>query len=235
MGEKLGHEDVNPVDPHQPKRIAIVVSNAAISGNTGWPVGFWWSELTHTFHMFIERGYEVEVFSPNGGRCEADPMSDPRDESRWSAGDLISMGFIHTPEYVRLVEETRPAREIELDNFDAIVVAGGQGPMFTFEQEKDLQDKFVAFNPVRLQPRGLQVLPRNVVIAFERSDSEEADRSLSDNLAARAMRDPDVPRHASTSRCGSVRRISRKVTRGAAGRRRNHPASSLERIRDSPS
>ena len=72
-------------------------------------------------------------------------MSDPRDDSRWSAGDLISMGFIHTPEYVRLVEETRPAREIELDKFDAIVVAGGQGPMFTFEQAKDLQDKFVAF------------------------------------------------------------------------------------------
>lgn len=145
MGEKLGHKDVNPVDPRQSKRVAIVISNAAISSNTGWPVGFWWSELAHTFYAFVERGYEIEVFSPDGGRCSADAMSDPRDESRWSAGDLISMGFIHTPEYARLVEVTRPAREIELDKFDAIVVAGGQGPMFTFEAAKDLQDKFVAF------------------------------------------------------------------------------------------
>lgn len=145
MGEKLGHEDINPVDPRRPKRVAIVISNAATSTSTGWPVGFWWSELTHPFHMFVERGYEIEVFSPDGGRCEADAMSDPRDESRWSAGDLISMGFIHTPEYARLVEQTRPAREIELDRFDAIVVAGGQGPMFTFERAKDLHQKFVAF------------------------------------------------------------------------------------------
>lgn len=145
MSERLGHEDVNPVYPRRPKRVAIVISNAAKSTSTGWPVGFWWSELTHTFHMFVERGYEIEVFSPDGGRCEADAMSDPRDESRWSAGDLISMGFIHTPEYARLVEETRPAREIDPDRFDAIVVAGGQGPMFTFEQAKDLQGKFVAF------------------------------------------------------------------------------------------
>lgn len=145
MGERLGHEDVNPVDPRRPKRIAIVISNPATSTNTGWPVGFWWSELAHTFYMFIERGYEIEVFSPNGGPCKADVMSDPRDASRWSAGDLISMGFIHTPEYAQLVEQTRPAHEIDLEKFDAIVVAGGQGPMFTFEQAKGLHEKFVAF------------------------------------------------------------------------------------------
>jgi putative intracellular protease/amidase len=145
MNEKLGHEDVNPVDSRQPKRVAIVISNAAISINTGWPVGFWWSELAHTFHVFAERGYEVEIFSPDGGACKADAMSDPHDPSRWSAGDLISTGFIHTPEYVRLVEETHPARAIDLGDFDAIVVAGGQGPMFTFERAQDLHAKFVAF------------------------------------------------------------------------------------------
>ncbi|MBV9562155.1 MAG: type 1 glutamine amidotransferase domain-containing protein, partial [Bradyrhizobium sp.] len=53
--------------------------------------------------------------------------------------------FIHTPEYARQVEQTRSVREIDLNEFDAIVVAGGQGPMFTFEQEKDLHEKFVAF------------------------------------------------------------------------------------------
>src|SRR6516162_6219423 len=63
-------------------------------------------------------------------------------------------------------------------------------------------------NPVRLQPRGLQVLSRDVVVAFERRDSEEADRPLRDYLAARSMRDPDVPRHASTSRAVPVDRFA---------------------------
>jgi putative intracellular protease/amidase len=145
MFEKLGHENLNPVDFRRPKRVAIVISNAAKSTTTGWPVGFWWSELAHTFHAFKERGYEIEVFSPDGGACQADAMSDPHDPSRWSAGDLISTGFIHTPEYARLVEETRPVRDIDVDAFDAIVVAGGQGPMFTFEKAADLHVKFVAF------------------------------------------------------------------------------------------
>jgi hypothetical protein len=36
----------------------------------------------------------VQIFSPNGGTCEADAMSDPRDASGYSATDLISMGFL---------------------------------------------------------------------------------------------------------------------------------------------
>jgi putative intracellular protease/amidase len=143
--EKLGHQNINVVNSRRIKRVAMVISNAATSTSTGWPVGFWWSELTHPFHLFTERGYEIEVFSPNGGTCKADAMSDPHDVSRWSAGDLISTGFIHTPEYARLVEVTRPVRDLELDAFDAIVVAGGQGPMFTFDKATDLHRKFTAF------------------------------------------------------------------------------------------
>jgi hypothetical protein len=46
--------------------------------------------------VLTEAGYEVEVFSPQGGRCDADAMSDPRDPSGYSSTDLISMGFIAT-------------------------------------------------------------------------------------------------------------------------------------------
>lgn len=137
--------DANPSNAKNPKRVAIVIANPAISGTTGWPVGFWWSELTHPYYAFHEAGYEVEIFSPAGGRCEADGMSDPRDVSGYSASDLISMGFIHTPSLAALVENTRPVAELEVARFDAIVVAGGQAPMFSFENATALHEKFVAF------------------------------------------------------------------------------------------
>ena len=137
--------DPNVVDKNKRKRIAIVVANPAVSTTTGWPVGFWWSELTHTYYAFHEAGYEVEVFSPAGGKCEADGMSDPRDASGYSASDLISMGFIATPSLVTLVEKTKPVSEINPARFDAIVVAGGQAPMFTFEKATALHAKFVEF------------------------------------------------------------------------------------------
>jgi hypothetical protein len=83
--------DPNPVNTKKPKRIAMVVSNPATSTTTGWPVGFWWSELAHPFFLLSEKGYEVEIFSEHGGKCEADAMSDPRDPSGYSSSDLISM------------------------------------------------------------------------------------------------------------------------------------------------
>jgi putative intracellular protease/amidase len=137
--------DPNLVRPGRPKRVAIVLANPALSTTTGWPVGFWWSELAHTYAAFTEAGYAVELFSPRGGKCEADAMSDPRDPSGYSADDLVSMGFIATPRLAALLERTKPVSEIALDDFDAIVVAGGQSPMFTFEQEPALHAKFVEF------------------------------------------------------------------------------------------
>jgi putative intracellular protease/amidase len=138
-------KDPNPVDPKSPRRVAIVLSNPAVSTTTGWPVGFWWSELSHPYFEFTERGYEVELFSPDGGKCQADAMSDPRDPSGYSETDLISMGFISTPRLAAMVENTAAVDQLEVDKFDSIVVAGGQGPMFGFAEAKPLQNIFVAF------------------------------------------------------------------------------------------
>ncbi len=137
--------DPNLSNKNKPKRVAIVIANPATSSTNGWPVGFWWSELTHPYLAFHEAGYEVEVFSPDGGRCVADGMSDPRDASGYSASDLVSMGFLHTPSLAALVENTKPVSEIDVARFDAIVVAGGQAPMFSFEGATALHAKFAAF------------------------------------------------------------------------------------------
>jgi putative intracellular protease/amidase len=137
--------DPNPVNKRRPRRVAIVIANPAVSTTSGWPVGFWWSELTHPYFEFTERGYEVEVFSPRGGKCEPDALSDPEDPSGYSSTDLITLGFKSMPRLAALVENTWPTAELEVDRFDAIVVAGGQSPMFTYDKEKELQKKFVQF------------------------------------------------------------------------------------------
>jgi putative intracellular protease/amidase len=136
--------DPNPSKPN-PKRIAVVIANPTISTTTGWPVGFWWSELTHSWDAFREVGYEVEIFSPAGGKCEPDAISDPRDPSGYSASDLVTMGFVHTPSLFALVEKTKPVEEIDLRRFDAIVVAGGQAPLFAYDRATALHQKFVEF------------------------------------------------------------------------------------------
>jgi putative intracellular protease/amidase len=55
------------------------------------------------------------------------------------------MGFLSTPKLAALVENTRPVSALRVADFDAILVAGGQGPMFTFEKADGLRHKFVEF------------------------------------------------------------------------------------------
>jgi putative intracellular protease/amidase len=69
------------------RRVLMVASNPAVSERTGWPVGFWWAELTHAWWEFVQHGYEVEIVSPDGGALVADRWSNPRDESGYSADD----------------------------------------------------------------------------------------------------------------------------------------------------
>jgi putative intracellular protease/amidase len=124
--------EVDILNPARPKRIAMVASNPATSDQTGWPIGFWWSELTHPYWEFTERGYHVDIFSPEGGKLIADRWSDPRDESKYSANDLISLGFISSPECSKLVDNSKPIAQIIRHEYDAIFFVGGQGPMYTF-------------------------------------------------------------------------------------------------------
>jgi putative intracellular protease/amidase len=138
-------KDPNVVDTRRRKRIAIVLANPAVSPTTGWPVGFWWSELTHPWYVFAEQGYETEVFSYAGGRVEPDALSDPGDPSGYSAGDLITQGFIHTPKLMALLQDTKPVAAVDVDAFDAILVAGGQAPMVTMEGATALHARFTEF------------------------------------------------------------------------------------------
>src|SRR6478672_5690741 len=121
------------------RRVLMVVANPTTSSNNGWPVGFWAAELTHPYYEFTEHGAEVTIASPNGGPVEVDALSDPRDPSKWSANDLISMGFLHTPELLALLADTPRLADLDVDDFDALIVCGGQSPMFTFADNADLQ------------------------------------------------------------------------------------------------
>lgn len=128
-----------------PTRIALVAANPSINPDLGWPLGFWAAELTHPYYEFTEAGFEVTIASPDGGRIEPDALSDPRDASRWSAGDLISMGFFNTPELAALLADTPRLADLNWNDYAALVVSGGQSPMFTYRDHADLKRAIVHF------------------------------------------------------------------------------------------
>jgi putative intracellular protease/amidase len=129
----------------QPKRILMVVANSGTSTTVGGAVGFWASELIHAWYEFTEVGYEVTIASPQGGKVEFDKDSDPRDPGGYSAHDILSMGFIHTSHLMALLENTKSLNDVQVESYDAIVVAGGQSPMFTFPTATRLHQLIAEF------------------------------------------------------------------------------------------
>jgi putative intracellular protease/amidase len=123
---------VNILNTEKPKRIALIAANAAISPTTKWQIGFWWAELTHPYWEFVEKGYQVDIFSPEGGTLVADSYSDPEDQSQYSAHDILSLGFKKSAKHAALLENTATIDKINLADYDGIFLTGGQSPMVTF-------------------------------------------------------------------------------------------------------
>jgi putative intracellular protease/amidase len=136
----------NVTDPARRKRILLVAANPATSPTTGWPIGFWWAELTHPWWTFTEAGYEVELRSPDGGALQADGFSDPEDPSGYSAHDLLSLGFKKSARHAALLASTPSLDGVEVGAYDALFVAGGQSPMVTFRGNRKVQDLVVRFH-----------------------------------------------------------------------------------------
>ena len=122
-----------------------MASNPAVSEQTGWPIGFWWAELSHPFLEFSDHGYEVDVASPDGGALQGDSWSDPRDDSGYSAEDLISLGFLHSSAHKRLVDESKPLAAVHVDDYDGVLLVGGQGPMYTFIDDERVHTLVASF------------------------------------------------------------------------------------------
>ncbi|MCA2978670.1 MAG: type 1 glutamine amidotransferase domain-containing protein [Myxococcaceae bacterium] len=143
-------------------KILVVASNPAVSKQTGWPIGLWAAELTHPYLEFTNAGYEVDVVSPDGGALAFDAYSDPEHESGYSAGDLISLGFKHSKKHMAMLENSRKLSDVKLDDYRAVFVVGGQGPMYTFRGNKAVQDAVVKFHaakkPTALVCHGTTVL-----------------------------------------------------------------------------
>lgn len=124
-------------------KVLLIAANPSVSQQTGWPIGAWAAEIVHPYWEFTEAGYQVDIVSPDGGAIVWDSYSDPEDPSRYSAHDLLSLGFKKSPEKMALLANTKPLAQVNPADYKALFVCGGQSPMYTFINNTALH-KFVA-------------------------------------------------------------------------------------------
>lgn len=90
-------------------------------------------------------GYGVDIASPDSGELRADSWSDPRDESGYSAEDLLSLGFLNSAPHAALIATTPALAEVAIEDYAALVVIGGQGPMYTFLDDNRVYEVIAGF------------------------------------------------------------------------------------------
>jgi putative intracellular protease/amidase len=99
---------------------------------------FWLSEVTHPYWHLTERGVEVDFASPSGGKVVWDRYSDPYFEHSTESDDLVSKGFLSDKKLVAKLETTLQLKDVTLDRYDAVHVAGGRGATFDLYPNEDV-------------------------------------------------------------------------------------------------
>jgi len=107
-------------------------------GDTGKPTGWYLPELAHPYEVLTKSGVELTMVSPKGGDAPLDPNSVEMFKS-----DPVATSFLNN--HASLWQNTAKLSTYlgRADEFDAVFVPGGHGPMFDLAIDPDTQ-KLVA-------------------------------------------------------------------------------------------
>jgi len=111
-------------------KVLFIISNSETA--------FWLSEVTHPYWHLTERGVQIDFGSPAGGGVVWDPYSDPYFKSSTEPDDLVSKGFLSDPALRAKLESTLKLKDVDLNQYDAVHVAGGRGATFDLYPNADV-------------------------------------------------------------------------------------------------
>jgi putative intracellular protease/amidase len=112
-------------------KVLIVLTSHSQLGDTGPKTGFFLSEFTDPYYIFIDSGAEATLASPNGGQPTVNPVSEaPKhqtDGTRRFASDRSAQAQL---------ANTVKLTDVRPNDFDAVFFSGGHGPVWDLAEDK---------------------------------------------------------------------------------------------------
>jgi putative intracellular protease/amidase len=95
----------------------------------------WLEEFTVPYTEFAEAGASIRVVSPRGGAVPIDPKTTPRakDFEKW-------------PKALEALKNTGRISDVSANDFDAVFIPGGHGPMVDLVDDSDLRRLLADFD-----------------------------------------------------------------------------------------
>lgn len=121
-------------------KILIILTSHHQLGESDELTGFWWEEFATPYRMFVERGHEVVLASPKGGRPPHDPASleeldETPDDVAWFMADDAAMKSLNA---------TRRLESVDFTAYSAVFFPGGHGPMWDLSDNAKLGRELLA-------------------------------------------------------------------------------------------
>ena len=119
-------------------KILFIVSGATywvLKDGTRYATGYWAEEFANPYEILTEAGHEVVVATPNGVTPNVDMMSLRPEMAGGAQGALRLEAIIRSAEVMR-----RPLKlsDVRLEDYDAVYVPGGHGPMADLAFDADM-------------------------------------------------------------------------------------------------
>ena len=116
------------------KRILTVVTNAS-QLDSKRDTGLWLSELVDFYHFYKEKGFVVDIMSPEAG-------SVPLDELSLTPISLtgVTKDYYEDPEFMDKINNSLAPMSVREEDYDCIYFAGGHGTMIDFLDSIKMQE-----------------------------------------------------------------------------------------------
>lgn len=111
-----------------------MVSSAGIIGPKKRRTGNLLTEVAHPYELFKKEGYDIDVYSIKGGDAPIDMVE---------LEDAINIEFLKG-DGPKKMKNSAPIEEVSVDQYDAVFVPGGLGPVVDMPENQTVQNILAA-------------------------------------------------------------------------------------------
>jgi len=122
-------------------KVLFVLTSHDKLGDTGKKSGFWVEEFAGPYYTLKDKGVDITLATPKGGKAPIDPSSDTEDAATES-----TKRFHNDNEAQERINTTYKLSEINAADYDAVFYPGGHGPLWDLSQDKTSIQLIETFN-----------------------------------------------------------------------------------------
>ncbi|MGB5983248.1 MAG: type 1 glutamine amidotransferase domain-containing protein [Nonlabens sp.] len=111
--------------------VLFVLTSHDELGDTGKKTGFWVEEFAGPYYTLKDKGVNITLATPEGGKAPIDPSSTTEDASTES-----TERYNNDPEAQERIATTHKLCEMDPADYDAVFYPGGHGPLWDLSQDK---------------------------------------------------------------------------------------------------